>query len=279
MKKKLVKIKQCMEKNSETGWNQWLAGIIDGDGYLAISKDGYAYLEITMDINDEIALSQIKRKLGGTVTPRSGSKSIRFRIKNKAGMVNCINCINGEIRNSIRIEQFQKVCHHLQIPYIPAKPLTLDNGYTAGLFDADGTITICVNKSSAKDSIRSGIEGKIARLCYSRDYHQLTLKITNKYKENVSIFKHLFEIGEICCDNSRKTGPIYHWYFRSYSDVFQFLQYLKKHPLRSAKKNRLFLLNLYFSLKKRKAHLADYESIQFKNWKNFCKKWFSIVEN
>jgi hypothetical protein len=58
---------------SELHWNQWLAGLIDGDGCLLVSKAGYASCEITMGIEDEHALMQIKQKLGGSVKSRSGA--------------------------------------------------------------------------------------------------------------------------------------------------------------------------------------------------------------
>ena len=56
---------------SELHWNQWLAGLIDGDGCLLVSKAGYASCEITMGIEDEHALMQIKQKLGGSVKSRA----------------------------------------------------------------------------------------------------------------------------------------------------------------------------------------------------------------
>ena len=35
---------------NDRSWNEWLAGLIDGDGSLLISKAGYASCEITMSI-------------------------------------------------------------------------------------------------------------------------------------------------------------------------------------------------------------------------------------
>jgi hypothetical protein len=52
---------------NENSWNRYLAGLIDSDGCLLVSKQGYASLEITMDIYDENALNKIKQKLGGSV--------------------------------------------------------------------------------------------------------------------------------------------------------------------------------------------------------------------
>lgn len=39
---------------------EWLAGVIDGDGYFYLSKKGIALLVITMDIRDKKALYDIK---------------------------------------------------------------------------------------------------------------------------------------------------------------------------------------------------------------------------
>jgi hypothetical protein len=60
-------------KNSkETKFNQWLAGLIDGEGCFQLSKKGYASLEIVMEIRDKHCLYLIKQKFGGSVKLRSG---------------------------------------------------------------------------------------------------------------------------------------------------------------------------------------------------------------
>lgn len=65
--------------SDENKFNEWLAGLIDGDGCFLLSKKGYASLEITKDIRDEHCLNIIKQKYGGAVKLRSGSKSLRYR--------------------------------------------------------------------------------------------------------------------------------------------------------------------------------------------------------
>lgn len=45
----------------DESWNEWLAGLIDGDGYLLVSKSGYTSCEITMGLEDEHALAIIKQ--------------------------------------------------------------------------------------------------------------------------------------------------------------------------------------------------------------------------
>ena len=40
-------------KNEDLSFNQWLAGLIDGDGYFILTKKGYNSCEITMDARDK----------------------------------------------------------------------------------------------------------------------------------------------------------------------------------------------------------------------------------
>lgn len=56
--------------------NEWLAGLIDGDGCFILSKQGYGSLEITMGIRDERALNYIKNIYGGSLKLRSNANAI-----------------------------------------------------------------------------------------------------------------------------------------------------------------------------------------------------------
>ena len=46
------KSKDCLMNK----FNEWLAGLIDGDGCFQLSKKGYASLEITMELRDKHCL-------------------------------------------------------------------------------------------------------------------------------------------------------------------------------------------------------------------------------
>jgi hypothetical protein len=76
-------------------FNQWLAGLIDGDGCFQLSKKGYASLEIVMEIRDKHCLYLIKQKFGGSVKSRSGVNWLRYRLHHKKGLL--------ELKNSIYI--------------------------------------------------------------------------------------------------------------------------------------------------------------------------------
>lgn len=94
----------------DKAWNEWLAGLIDGDGSLLVSKSGYGSCEITMSLQDEHALAIIKQKLGGSIKLRSGVKVLRYRLHNNKGMIDLITRINGNIRHSSRLKQLEIVC-------------------------------------------------------------------------------------------------------------------------------------------------------------------------
>jgi ubiquinol-cytochrome c reductase cytochrome b subunit len=252
--------------------NQWLAGLIDGDGYLTIQKNNVAVCEITMPLDDQPLLEKIKYVLGGNIRPRNGYRAVRYRLSHQEGMKNLINRINGNIRNSIRIPQFKKICKRFNIEFIPVSSLTNKDGYTSGFFDADGSIYISVLKSSSENSTLIGVNGKIKRLAEARGYHQLGIEISNKYQENLIIFQKAFGFGNIRLINNGKKS--FYIYKIPLANVQDFEEYIRKFPLHSVKRKRFFILKEYFYLKKIKAHLAEKDTIQNKRWVKFCKKWY-----
>jgi hypothetical protein len=91
-------------------FNEWLAGLIDGDGSLLLSKQGYPSLEITMGLEDQACLRYIQNKLGGSIKLRSGANAWRYRLHNKENMLLLISMINGHIRHSSRLKQLHNLC-------------------------------------------------------------------------------------------------------------------------------------------------------------------------
>lgn len=257
----------------EKKWNQWLAGVIDGDGYLALQKNKVAICEITMPLSDELLLAQIKQKLGGKIRLRSGAKSVRYRLVHKSGIIELIHRINGSIRNTIRISQFQQLCKKFNISFQPASELKIQNGYMAGFFDADGTVYLNVTKVSPITATQKGVFGKINRLYLSQGNHQLRIAVRNKYESNVMLFADVFGFGKISKKN-HKNKSWYSWEITNPMNILMFCDYLKRFPARSDKRKRLFLIARYFELKQMKAHLAAPGNLQDKAWLKFCKKWY-----
>ena len=226
-------------------YNEWLAGLIDGDGCFLVSNKGYASLEITMDLSDKPALCSIKNKYGGSIKLRSGINAWRYRLHHKEGMIQLINDVNGNIRNSKRLPQFHKVCQLYNIPIISPILLNINNSWFIGFFDADGTITY---------SMKNG-------------HPQLSIRVSNKYIQDIQYFKDVFG-GNIYFDNSANGS--YQWSIQSRSDILSFYSYLQLNPSRSHKLNRIHLINKYYELLDIRCYINEP-----KVWDLFNKKWFN----
>ena len=232
----------------DKAWNEWLAGLIDGDGTFLVNKSGYTSCEITMSLFDEHALNSIKQKLGGSVKLRSGAKALRYRLHNDKGMRNLINRINGKIRHTSRIKQLEKICLVLNIPIIHPGDITIDNGWFSGFFDADGTVAYSIKNN----------------------YPQLTISVTNKLFIDISNFKKIFK-GNIYYDKG--LNGYYKWSIQSKTEINIFNEYISKYPSRSNKKKRLFLINEYYYLKDLTAYKAPSNTNLYKAWIKFNDKW------
>lgn len=238
-------------KNDDKKWGEWLAGLIDGDGSFLLSKKGYASLEITMDIRDEHALQIVKNAYGGSIKIRSGANALRYRLHHKSGLLKLINDVNGYIRNSNRLVQLNKLCHKYEISLIYPQKLTFDSGWLSGFFDADGTVTI--NSTNT----------------------QLSIALSQKTSE---LLQPLLEIygGNIYID--RGSSQSFKWYITKKEDILNLINYFKKYPSRSAKKNRLHLIPKYYELKDLKAHKALPGTFLEKSWKYFNNKWLKYED-
>ena len=231
-------------------FNEWLSGLIDGDGSLLINKKGYISCEITMSLKDEHALRYIQNKLGGSIKLRSGVKAVRYRLHNKKGMIELINRINGKVRHTSRLKQLNLLCTVLDIDFIMPDKLHKKHGWFSGFFDADGTITFSFKNNNP----------------------QLTVSVSNKLLIDIYWFKEVFG-GNIYFDRSH--NGYYKWSIQSKDDILSFLNYIISCPSRSIKRKRLFLVNQYYELKEIKAYLEDENTAMYKAWKKFVDKWNS----
>jgi len=231
---------------NSNSFNQWLAGLIDGDGCFLLNKKGYASLEITMDIRDEHCLNIIKNIYGGSLKLRSNDNAIRYRLHHKSGLLKLIHNINGLIRNPSRILQLNKICVQYNINIIFPTKLTYENAWLAGFFDADGTITI--NKSN----------------------NQLSISASQK---TTQILEPLVELygGHIYIDRGKYTS--FKWYVTEKLTILNLIEYFKINPSRSGKKNRLHLIPKFYELKYLNADKALENSKLSKSWDNFFLKW------
>jgi hypothetical protein len=161
-------------------------------------------------------------------------------------MLDLIHRINGYIRNSKRVPQLQKVCALYNIPYKEPETFTVDNSWFAGFFDGDGTLGYSMKKGGP----------------------QLIVSASNKDKKDLEPFREVFG-GYVRLDSCSNTWK---WEIYSKEAILSFCNNLKKHPLQSHKKNRIFLVKRYYSLKACRAYRQEPDSLLHKAWKKFFKR-------
>ena len=226
-------------------FNEWLAGLIDGDGCFLLSKKGYASLEITIQLRDIHCLSIIKQKYGGSLKVRANKNHLRYRLHHKSGLLKLIYDINGLIRNPIRLLQLAKICDKYNIFILYPKPLVYNNGWLSGFFDSDGSIYLNLESD------------------------QLFITIAQKNKLLLDSLAQLYG-GSIYLSKGKEN---FKWIVFRKEDIFNILNYFNKYPLRSAKLSRIKLVPKYYELRRLKAHIASVNTILGKTWKEFLIKW------
>jgi hypothetical protein len=73
---------------------------------------------------------------------RSGIKTSRYRLHNREGMIQLINCINGYILHSSRVLQLDSVAQQLNIYVIEPMLIYRSSQWFAGFFDAELLVNI-----------------------------------------------------------------------------------------------------------------------------------------
>jgi hypothetical protein len=239
----------CKEKGDK--FDEWLAGIIDGDGCFQVSKKGYASLEIVTQLRDKRILYLIKQKYGGSVKLHAGDNYLRYRLHHEAGLLNLINGVNGIMRNPIRILQLGKICNLYGIELKDTQPLTYYNGWLAGFFDSDGSIYF---------NDKSG---------------QIFITATQK---NRFILDALVELYGGTIYPMIKQGA-FKWTCYKKKEILSLVNdYFKVNPCRSEKLTRLTMANRFYELRQLHAHSASPNSDLSKAWKHYLVKWNSFLD-
>jgi len=233
-------------KSIDNSFNEWLAGLIDGDGCFLLRKNGYASLEIVMELRDQHCLYKIKQVFGGSIQLRTGKNHLRYRLHDKKGLLSLIEVVNGLIRNPVRLLQLGRICYKYEIQLLQPKPLNYHNGWLSGFLDSDGSIYLNLQS------------------------HQIFIIATQTNKYLLDPLKELYG-GEIYANS--KLGA-FKWTLYNKEEINNFIEnYIKLYPLKSGKQFRFKLLPKYYELRQLKAHLATENSILGKSWKEFLKKW------
>jgi hypothetical protein len=216
-------------------FSYWLAGLIDGDGWLGVSTKGYTCCEITVGINELSILSVVKKHLGGSITLRKNISAYRWRLHNKAGMERLVDLINGKLMLPKRHEQFENVCNSLNKVSNPQGVFSIRNYWASGFFDAEGYFH--VNKKTLQCSITCS---------------QKTPKVL---EDLVSSFG-----GHVYYDTSWN-GYLYT--ASSKQDLETWFDYFSQYPLKSPKAINLVRFKRLCLFKQRKDHINPLRKPQF----------------
>lgn len=228
---------------SNQGFNEWLAGLIDGDGHFILHKSGSARLYIVMDIRDKGALYEILHRFGGSIRPIAGAKALRYNLSNKKGLIKLIEAVNGNIRNPARLLQMNKLCNKYDITLNYPNPLTYNNGWLSGFIDSDGSIY------------------------FSESSGQVFISATQK---NIYLLEPLINIYGGRVDPSNDRGEAFKYIIYRKKEIFNMIDnYFNKYPLRTLKSNRLKLIKEYYVVRTYK----DTDILKLNEWVTFKDKW------
>ena len=245
--KKQNQKKECTKKFA----NEWLSGLIDGDGCFQLSKKGYASLEITMETRDKNCLYKVKDHFGGAVSLKQGNNWLRYRLHHKKGLIKLINAVNGLIRNPNRLLQLERLCAKYEITFIYPLPLTYENGWLSGFLDADGSIYL--NKKSVQINITASQKNNV-----------LLDPLVTLYGGTV------YTMGKI---------QAFKWNIYKKKDVLKMLIYFDKYPLFSKKMVRVRLIPKVYEAFQEGCHNAPRTSIKGKIWQRLITKWDAVIVN
>lgn len=223
---------------------EWLAGILDGDGYMHVSKKGKPTVQITMDIRDKQALYEIKHKLGGGIRTIGGANALKYQLANKKGLLTLIDGVNGLIRNPRRLIQMNQLCvKYGKIIEYP-KPLTFNNGWLSGFIDADGSIYM--NEKSGQVFLSASQKNK-----YLLD------PLIDLYGGRVDLM-------------GKKIDAFKYIVYRKNELFYLIDNYFNKYPLRTKKANRLQLVKQFYLVRISK---NNKDVFKLNEWVLFKDKW------
>ena len=222
--------------NYKIHFSYWLAGLIDCDVYLGVSKKNYTSCEITVGEKQLNLLTIVKKRLGGKITTRKNVKAYRWRLHNKKGMETLVHTINGKLLLDSKKIQLQKLCKVLNIKYKYETLFSIDNYWLAGFYEAEGYFHI--NSYNLQCNITCG---------------QKTPDLLEKMQ--------FFLGGNVYYD---KSSQGYLYTASSIESLHNWFTYFNKFPLKSCQNIDLVRFKRILLFKQRKYHLSTTENGKYK---------------
>ena len=230
-----------IDNNKDLSFNQWLAGLIDGNGHFKKTKKRYTSFEITME--DKKVLTEIKKKYGGSIKSISNACALRYKLTNKKGLISLISDVNGLLRNPTRLLQMNKLCVKFDIELKYSKPLNFDNGWLSGIIDSDGSVY------------------------YNEASGQVYISITQKNRYLLEPLIHIYS-GKIDI-LSPKIEAFKYIIFKKKELYHLIDNYFNKHPLKTLKMKRVNLIKEFYNYSEDKNSHPQ----KLNDWVKFKDRW------
>jgi hypothetical protein len=176
-----------------------------------------------MDAKDKKVLSEIQDIYGGIIKPISNAHSLKYKLRNKEGLIRLINDINGLIRNPTRLLQMNKLCRKYRIELIYPHPLTFHDGWFSGFIDSEGSIY------------------------YDEYLNKVLISVSQKNNYLLQPLIGLYG-GRIEISNNNKESFKY-VIFRKEQIIKFITKYLYKYPLKTQKMKRVNLIKEFYLVK------------------------------
>nr|YP_008816007.1 putative LAGLIDADG homing endonuclease [Closterium baillyanum]AGZ90273.1 putative LAGLIDADG homing endonuclease [Closterium baillyanum] len=250
-------IRQLSNKE-EDYFNNWLAGIIDGDGNFDIQKGAKQSLRIKLHNRDIRILTRIQNFLHiGKIRSVKNKPHSIYIVSKREDLLKIIYRINGKIR--LKVLSFQKVCEINNIATLQLIILLrlATAPYFAGLVDTDGSIVF----NYSCNRIECNLELK-----YNEYSSKLNLNwVIPNTKPNVLLLKKKNQQTKA---NPEKIFKSIAFRFQSVSGMIPVYDYFMKNRLYSDFKfYRLSKIKPFFEI--RQFCSAPFDSAEFGIYSNF----------
>ena len=216
----------------------YLAGLIEGDGYISITNQNRVILGITFNIKDKPLAEKLLSYLGKGSIVKRNTNSIELRFSAKQTLCKIIHLINGKFRTP-KIDQLYKLIdwmnsnHSMDITKLPINNSSiLNDSWSSGFIDADGHFYI---RNSLKQIIcKFSLE---QRMIYPKTQESYNL-ILNKICLALNVKLHS-RIRENASPTLRGPGRVKNSYYiirlENHNAIKLLIGYLDIYPLLSSK--------------------------------------------
>jgi hypothetical protein len=242
--------------------NEWLAGVIDGDGNFDVrtlnNRRVLKAIRVKLAVRDAKITYRIRNLLNVGRIKLVGPNLIQYIVSDKAGMTTLINKINGHIR--IKVPGMIQACDSLGLTYVPASPkVPRNSSYLAGLLDTDGSLVLNYPGNRIDMAFEFSQNEYTLALDLSEVIEGISPAVRTFEKKNQTVGKIFYSIRFVY-DNVSHMEPIYNYFktHRCYSD-FKFYRAMK--------------IKRFLELRAFKYHPTD--SVEFKLYNDFLKDFYT----